>query len=122
MNKVGLLSIDMTNTMKQIQNIPTSSQLQMGKSTLSMLYDFWLIYVYQNDLIRDQYIYPDQTINNLLSIQYENYGASEEGFLMSSFLRMLQSHLDFNEKLEMTDELQKNADDLRLLRSSYPIH
>ena len=123
MSKVGLLNKTITKVMEE-NNIIPSPIIKLnfnGIYTLNMLYDFWLAYAYQNDLIHEQYIYPDETINNLLFNQYMRYGGSIEGNLLETFLRMLSSQINFNTDIELSDAIIKQSKDLRLLRSGYPI-
>ena len=123
MVKIGLLNKNMTLFMNKnnVIDVPIKERNQQGIYTLSMLYDFWLIYIYENDLIRNQYIYPDDTINNLLYSQYDKYGGSVDGYLISTFLRILESQISFDSTLLKNVNLKKQADILRLVRSGYII-
>lgn len=121
MNQVGLLNQNVTQVMEKynITNIPIVKINNQAVFTLNMLYDFWLIYVYKNDLIRDQYIYPDVVVHNLLYDLFKSYGASEVGFLLSTFLRMLGTQISFRENINL--DISQQANKLRMLRMGYHI-
>lgn len=120
MNQIGTLSVEITEIMEKHNPLDELYKTEgKGIYTLNMLYDFWLIYAYQNDLIRDGYIYPDVTVHNLLYKLYNMYGASEMGFLLTTFLRMLGSQLDFSKNINVN--VKDQADKLRTMRLGYQI-
>lgn len=91
--------------------------------TLNMLYDYWLIYLYRNDLIKEQYVYPDNLINKLFKKEYKKYGASEVGFLLTTFLRMLSTQIKYDNIESNINplNLHKQAEELRNIRIGYQI-
>ena len=121
MDKTYLLNKTMTEVMDKnnVTDIPIVKKNNKAVYTLSMLYDFWLIYAYQNDLIRDQYIYPDVVVHNLLFDLYKIYGAKGSGFLLSTFLRMLGSQTFFDKEINI--DISDQRDKLRNMRMGYQI-
>ncbi len=120
--KYDLLNETITEIMQQnnIIDIEIIKINGRGVYTLNMLYDFWLIYVYQNDLIRDQYIYPDVVIHNLLYKLYNIYGASNSRFSLTNFLRMLGTQLE-SQNSNSNIDIKFQEEKLRNTRLGYQI-
>jgi len=123
MSKVGLLNEKATKIMEEnnVISIGMDKKDSQAIYTLNMLYDFWLIYIHQNDLLHEQFVYPNGVINNLLSSEYKKYGGSEGGFILSKFLRMLTSLISYDTNLYFTKSISQQSEELKSLRSGYPI-
>lgn len=123
MSKIGLLNKKATKIMEDnnVISIPMHKKDSQAIYTLNMLYDFWLIYIHQNDLLHEQFVYPNRVINDLLSSEYKKYGGSEGGFILSKFLRMLTSLISYDTNLYFTKSISQQSEELKSLRSGYPI-
>jgi len=123
MSKVGLLNEKATKIMEEnnVISIGMDKKDSQAIYTLNMLYDFWLIYIHQNDLLHEQFVYPNGVINDLLSSEYKKYGGSEGGFILSKFLRMLTSLISYDTNLYFTKSISQQSEELKSLRSGYPI-
>ena len=122
MTNLGLIDERVSQLMINNNETGIGLILNGGKviGNINMLFDFWLIYAYQNDLIRDQYIYPDNIINWSLEDVYKKYGASKEGFLIGTYLRMLGEKIDYYE-IKITPEITNMINSIRTIRAGYQI-
>ncbi len=103
----GLLSNEMTAVMQRDKQIAIGELLVLGRKgiiNLTMLYNWWMIYAFKNQLIIDNlWILPNQTIDALLADDYIKFGASYGApFAMQTYLRMIGQHLNYDQHLNLS--------------------
>lgn len=116
MSELGLTNENMSKFILENNPIKTKPRIRNKRVVMNLdtLYNFWLIYIYENSLIKNQYIYADENINNLLKKEYKKYGGSTDGYLISTFLRILVSQIEFNKKIKA--DISKYSNELKEYR------
>lgn len=127
----GLLSNEATAIMQGHKSIPLGEILVLGRkgvTNLNMLYNWWIIYAFQNHLIKDgKWIKPNEILDVLLADEYIKYG-SQAGvpFKIQTYLRMIGHHLNYDQRLNLSSEQQNylsyQENILQKEREKYKIH
>lgn len=126
----GLLSNEATAVMQTYKNIPIGEFLVYGRkgiANLDMLYNWWIIYAFQNHLIKDgKWIKPNETLDTLLADEYIKFGAkSGFPFHIQTYLRMLGQHLEYTDITLSNSQKQyilQNENILQNERLKYKLH
>ena len=105
----GLLSNEATAIIQTHKTIPIGSLLVVGRKgviNLNMLYNWWMIYAFQNHLIKDgKWIRPNETLDGLLADEYIKYGAQAGvPFTVQTYLRMIGHHLNYDNTLQLSQD------------------
>jgi len=129
MNRPGVLENEMTNFIsdKFIGEIGELMKVgDKGVFTLYMLYNWWIVYLIQNNMIKDnQWVHPNVLLDTLLADQYIEFGVTKgQSYRLHTFLSMIGKKLDVkNIKLNQRqmEYLQKQNKKLESLRFEYRI-
>jgi len=109
-NTYGLLTNEMTAVMQNENIAPIGKFLESGRKgvvNLNMLYNWWVLYAINKNLIKDNWILPNEVLNSLLADQYIKYGAkSGTPFDIQTYLRMIGNHLKYDDKLTLSVDQQ----------------